>query len=124
MTTCITVSSALAVVAGNTQASFVTLGSDTRAQRSRLTFSANRAERAGQQCHCRSKTFLDRTSNGALSNSGIDLFLAEVSDQNKSLAQKINAAASTPRMPASLHCRPRPTCSRRKIYAYSIYAQS
>ena len=57
---------------------------------------------------------------GALSDSGIDPFLAEVTDQNQTLAQKINAAATTPSyatfdaLQTQLN-----NIFRRKIYAYS-----
>jgi hypothetical protein len=57
---------------------------------------------------------------GALSNSGIDVFLAELSDQNEILAQKINAAASMPSYDSFNDLQTQDNLFRRKIYGYSI----
>jgi len=56
----------------------------------------------------------------ALSDSGIDTFLAEITDQNQTLAQKINDAASTPSNTSfgALQTQMN-NIFRRKIYAYS-----
>ncbi len=55
-----------------------------------------------------------------MSNSGIDVFLAELSDQNEILAQKINAAASTPSYDSFNDLQTQDNLFRRKIYGYSI----
>ncbi len=57
----------------------------------------------------------------ALSNSGIDPFLAELTDQNQTLAQKINDAANTPSNASfgALQTQIN-NIFRRKIYAYSF----
>jgi len=57
----------------------------------------------------------------ALSDSGIDPFLAELTDQNQTLAQKINDAANTPSYDTFDALRTQiNNIFRRKIYAYSV----
>ncbi len=60
----------------------------------------------------------------ALSDSGIDVFLAELSEQNKILAQRINAAASTPSLDSFNQLQTQANRFRSKIYGYSITPNS